>query len=358
MKKEERKRVSLTAALSKVRDSSSLSPSQRQEMKEKISIQSLYNPSDLSTENSEESDTSSIPFVHRKRSNAFDSKEFTYIEENENPAIVNMATRAKYILSSIKRSTIPQYQYIDPLENPKYRYELEAEKQMIITESQKLKPFYEHLKKYTILVVGDSGVGKTSMLKAYLEAEMNEPNVTTNINIVNGLNSKSPTYCSSGIEYFRKEIKFESGTCQFDYIDTSGQGRLFDLQLNYAQFMNGIVMVADISDEITLDSVIMWCQELESHYPNEFCYSSPVLIIGNKKDLPRELLKRDVRLDVPLPSERYTYMETSVHNPQSIVNAFHTIERIFLMRDGYRMISFSESFRFLRRAHPGCHHMV
>ena len=46
MKKEERKRVSLTAALSKVRDSSSLSPSQRQEMKEKISIQSLYNPSE------------------------------------------------------------------------------------------------------------------------------------------------------------------------------------------------------------------------------------------------------------------------------------------------------------------------
>ena len=36
------------------------------------------------------------------------------------------------------------------------------------------------------------------MLKAYLEAEMNESNVTTNINIVNGLNSKSPTYCSSG----------------------------------------------------------------------------------------------------------------------------------------------------------------
>lgn len=190
----------------------------------------------------------------------------------------------------------------------------------------------------------------------------------------------------NSIEYFRKEIKFESGTCQFDYIDTSGQGRLFDLQLSmrveqchysldYAQFMNGIVMVADISDEITLDyilflclsvveflyfvvPVIMWCQELESHYPNEFCYSSPVLIIGNKKDLPRELLKRDVRLDVPLPSERYTYMETSVHNPQSIVNAFHAIERVFLMRDGYRMISFSESFRFLRRAHPGCHHMV
>ena len=51
---------------------------------------------------------------------------------------------------------------------------------------------------YRSIGIYEIGVGKTSMLKAYLEAEMNESNVTTNINIVNGLNSKSPTYCSSG----------------------------------------------------------------------------------------------------------------------------------------------------------------
>ena len=66
--------------------------------------------------------------------------------------------------------------------------------------------------------------------------------------------------------------------------DTSGQERYHSLSLNFIRKANGVVLMYDITQKHTFDTVSNWCNQIWEYQTKDF----PVILLGNKCDLENE----------------------------------------------------------------------
>jgi len=126
--------------------------------------------------------------------------------------------------------------------------------------------------KLGILILGDTNVGKTSLLLNYTDNYYVGSHVAT-----------------VGIDYKFKTIKIKDIDVKLQIWDTSGQERFRSLAKNYLKNADGIIFVYDITDKKTFEWVKDWIKEAESHG----IYKQ--ILVGNKCDLER---KREVSTDM------------------------------------------------------------
>ena len=126
--------------------------------------------------------------------------------------------------------------------------------------------------KLGILILGDTNVGKTSLLLNYTDNYYVGSHVAT-----------------VGIDYKFKTIKIKDIDVKLQIWDTSGQERFRSLAKNYLKNADGIIFVYDITDKKTFEGVKDWIKEAESHG----IYKQ--ILVGNKCDLER---KREVSTDM------------------------------------------------------------
>ena len=126
--------------------------------------------------------------------------------------------------------------------------------------------------KLGILILGDTNVGKTSLLLNYTDNYYVGSHVAT-----------------VGIDYKFKSIKIKDIDVKLQIWDTSGQERFRSLAKNYLKNADGIIFVYDITDKKTFEGVKDWIKEAESHG----IYKQ--ILVGNKCDLER---KREVSTDM------------------------------------------------------------
>ena len=126
--------------------------------------------------------------------------------------------------------------------------------------------------KLGILILGDTNVGKTSLLLNYTDNYYVGSHVAT-----------------VGIDYKFKTIKIKDIDVKLQIWDTSGQERFRSLAKNYLKNADGIIFVYDITDKKTFEGVKDWIKEAES----QGIYKQ--ILVGNKCDLER---KREVSIDM------------------------------------------------------------
>ena len=114
-----------------------------------------------------------------------------------------------------------------------------------------------------ILLVGDSSVGKTSIINKYTKNEFGE-------------------ICDStkGVDYKIKELVHNSIKYKLQIIDTAGQIRFHNITKNYFREADGIFIVFDLTDENTFQSLDYWINSIK-----EVVKSPRIIILGNKTDL-------------------------------------------------------------------------
>ncbi len=123
-----------------------------------------------------------------------------------------------------------------------------------------------------ILVLGDSAVGKTSLLLKYTDDYFPNVYVTT-----------------IGVEYKTKIIKVNGLDITLQIWDTAGQERFRSLAKTFMQGADGILFVYDITSKKSFDSIKNWIRQTED--VND---SFQKIIVGNKSDLSN---KREVTKD-------------------------------------------------------------
>ena len=126
--------------------------------------------------------------------------------------------------------------------------------------------------KLGILILGDTNVGKTSLLLNYTDNYYVGSHVAT-----------------VGIDYKFKSIKIKDIDVKLQIWDTSAQERFRSLAKNYLKNADGIIFVYDITDKKTFEGVKDWIKEAES----QGIYKQ--ILVGNKCDLER---KREVSTDM------------------------------------------------------------
>jgi len=130
------------------------------------------------------------------------------------------------------------------------------------------KPSYDILEK--MIIIGDSGVGKTCMLMRF-----SEDNYTTNhISTIGKLNL--------GIDFKIKTVHVDGKNIKLQIWDTAGQERFRTITETYYRGAHGIILAYDSNDDKSFDNIKTWMKQIETH-------ATPgvvKLLIGNKCDIP------------------------------------------------------------------------
>ena len=130
--------------------------------------------------------------------------------------------------------------------------------------------------KIQIILVGESDVGKTSLIRRYTNNIFNSNHLET-----------------IGIEFYNKEEKINNKIIQIKFWDTAGQEIFHSLTKNFYRKADGIIIVYDITNKESFERVQDW---IKSIYDNTDTFKEiQMIIVGNKIDLEemREVKKED-----------------------------------------------------------------
>ena len=121
-----------------------------------------------------------------------------------------------------------------------------------------------------IITLGDSKVGKSSLIIRYME------------------NTFIETYISTlGIDSRQKNIKLSNGEeIRVKITDSAGEERFRALSANYIKKANGILLVYDITNKDSFENINIWAQEIKDK--SKSIDERPIVLIGNKSDLEKD----------------------------------------------------------------------
>ena len=120
---------------------------------------------------------------------------------------------------------------------------------------------------FKIITLGDSGVGKSSIIKRYVYNSFLDHTVTT-----------------IGISYSFKDVTLKDGTkISLKLIDTAGQEKYKSLSKSYYKHANCALFIFSLNDINTFNDIREWINLFEEN--NEGTYFVCRYLIGNKSDL-------------------------------------------------------------------------
>ncbi|XP_027544539.1 ras-related protein Rab-11A isoform X2 [Neopelma chrysocephalum] len=161
---------------------------------------------------------------------------------------------------------------------------------------------YDYL--FKVVLIGDSGVGKSNLLSRFTRNEFN-------------LESKS----TIGVEFATRSIQVDGKTIKAQIWDTAGQERYRAITSAYYRGAVGALLVYDIAKHLTYENVERWLKELRDHADSNIV----IMLVGNKSDL------RHLRA-VPTDEARafaekngLSFIETSALDSTNVEAAFQTI---------------------------------
>ena len=155
-----------------------------------------------------------------------------------------------------------------------------------------------------LVMIGDSGVGKTNILSRYINNEFS-----------------SITKATVVVEFFSTIIKKNNKLIKLQIWDTAGQERYKSITSAYYKGAKGAFVVYDITKMKTFKNLDKWITELKAN-GNEDIY---IILIGNKLDLEknREVMTNDVKRKAE--ELKVGYFETSALDGSNIEHAFDVI---------------------------------
>ena len=166
------------------------------------------------------------------------------------------------------------------------------------TEATLMKEKY----KFKIVIVGDTGVGKTNLVKRFVHKTYNE--------------NTEPTI---GVEYFSNNYLINDILCKIDLWDTGGQERYKSITSAYYKGASGAIIVYDVTSSTTFNNIEKWLQEIKERTSRDI----KIIMIGNKTDLENKRviskeISKNKAADLNIP-----VIETSALNASNVKEAFH-----------------------------------
>ncbi len=166
---------------------------------------------------------------------------------------------------------------------------------------------YDYL--FKVLLLGDSDVGKSSLILRYTDE-------TFNSKLVNSI----------GVDFKMKKKEIDGKVIKVQIWDTAGHERFRSITYSYYRGANAIIIVFDLSDKKSFISITEWLKQIEKH-ANENVFK---FLVGNKSDLvdKRQITYEEAKQyadehDLP-------YIETSAKEGININELFDSSIKTFL----------------------------
>ena len=120
---------------------------------------------------------------------------------------------------------------------------------------------------YKLVIIGESGVGKSNLLLRFTRNEF-EPEKKFTI----------------GVEFSTRTIEYDNKTIRAQIWDTAGQEKYRAITDAYYRGAEGALVVYDVSKKDTFTLVARWLEELKKGCDSDIV----IMIVGNKADLSQE----------------------------------------------------------------------
>jgi len=167
---------------------------------------------------------------------------------------------------------------------------------------QRSEDDYDYL--FKIVLIGDSGVGKSNILTRFTKNEFNLESKTT-----------------IGVEFATKTMSTEGRIIKAQIWDTAGQERYRAITSAYYRGAVGALLVYDITKYQTFANVEKWFEELKNNAESHIV----VMLVGNKSDLkPLRAVSQEEAMAF---AEKHgiAFIETSALDSSNVETAFHKV---------------------------------
>ncbi|KAG0672351.1 GTP-binding protein [Maudiozyma exigua] len=157
-----------------------------------------------------------------------------------------------------------------------------------------------------ILLIGDSGVGKSCLLVRFVEDKFSPSFITT-----------------IGIDFKIKTVDINGKKVKLQLWDTAGQERFRTITTAYYRGAMGIILVYDVTDERTFTNVNQWFKTVSDHANDD----AQLLLVGNKSDMDTRVVSYEqgesLAKELGLP-----FIEASAKDDTNVNDIFFTLAKL------------------------------
>jgi len=166
------------------------------------------------------------------------------------------------------------------------------------------KGAYDYLIK--LLLIGDSGVGKSCLLLRFSDDSFTPSFITT-----------------IGIDFKIRTIELDGKRIKLQIWDTAGQERFRTITTAYYRGAMGILLVYDVTDEKSFGNIRNWIRNIEQHATE----SVNKMLIGNKCDMVDKKVIETARGKALADEYGIKFLETSAKTGAGVEDAFITLAK-------------------------------
>eukprot|EP00485_Elphidium_margaritaceum_P004880 CAMPEP_0202689270 /NCGR_PEP_ID=MMETSP1385-20130828/4571_1 /ASSEMBLY_ACC=CAM_ASM_000861 /TAXON_ID=933848 /ORGANISM="Elphidium margaritaceum" /LENGTH=217 /DNA_ID=CAMNT_0049344381 /DNA_START=59 /DNA_END=712 /DNA_ORIENTATION=- len=152
-----------------------------------------------------------------------------------------------------------------------------------------------------MLMIGDSGVGKSCLLLRFCDASFTPSFITT-----------------IGIDFKVKTIVLNGKRIKLQIWDTAGQERFRTITTAYYRGAQGILLVYDVTDERSFLNIRTWMRNIETHSSGDI----EKILVANKVDLKDERVISSERGQKLADEYGIKFVEASAKNDINVKDAF------------------------------------
>lgn len=164
---------------------------------------------------------------------------------------------------------------------------------------------YDYLIK--LLLIGDSGVGKSCLLLRFSDDSFTTSFITT-----------------IGIDFKIRTIELDGKRIKLQIWDTAGQERFRTITTAYYRGAMGILLVYDVTDESSFNNIRNWIRNIEQHASDNV----NKILVGNKADMDESKRAVPFAKGQALADEfGIKFFETSAKTNMNVEDVFFTVAR-------------------------------
>jgi len=165
-------------------------------------------------------------------------------------------------------------------------------------------PHKQHDHLFKLLIIGNAGVGKSSILVRFADNIFTQSYITT-----------------IGVDFKIRTIEVEGKKIKLQIWDTAGQERFRTITATYYRGAHGVVVVYDLTDAESFTGVQKWINEIQNH-----CEDVPRVLVGNKVDSPNRVVEKN-DAEMYAQQQNIKYFETSAKSNIGVEEMFTEITR-------------------------------
>ncbi len=155
-----------------------------------------------------------------------------------------------------------------------------------------------------IMVAGDGGVGKTTLLRKFVSGSFD-----------------GATAMTIGVQFHAKEVKYDGQTVSLQLWDLGGQDHFRFMLPSYTLGAKGALLLYDTTRPSSLDSLEEWVKICRTH-----CKDMPILFCGTKTDLTSSRCISAAHAKILLePLTMFDHLELSAKTGLNVEKAFQVL---------------------------------